>query len=1312
MPSVETHINPVIDSDAGGSPTGPGRNSNSCAKLSVPDRVAQIYYKHGLLCSTYSWGTILLAIIIVLTSCYPLLSLPFPGNEPEEIAVFANIQNNQDKTELFESNQVQQPSTSTSLPGYQYPSRWRTRQPAFYIQQVIIRSTVHPWTSDLGLIDAFRGPLGEIFQIHHEVIGFHSAKSNQTLRDVCVFVEGVAPSARPFQHLLPEFSCLVLSPAKFWLVDQNVFKEDATFLDTIFAYKNTVEVRSSSVAELLFGVPLKDSGLKKYPVKTRSRIITYALTLVLKSHPGGLLDELRSKLHNLYPLYSNSESSDWRRRPIVHIYYPERFNYLELIPLTFVYFILFLYIYFSVRKIELVKSKLGMAFSAVVTVIASLGMSVGLCAWFGLRFTLQGRDVFPYLVVIIGLENILVLTRSVVSTPANLDVKIRVAQGLSREGWNITKNLLTEVTILTVGFFTFVPAIQEFCLFAVVALLSDFILQMLFFATVLSIDILRMELSEIQRQRRQLQPGQQYNHTVMVNSDRMAFVANPGHPHLRPRAHMSMTNTKTTSHGPTAIVAPSYNNTPTSLVKVPRRLKIVHFWARTRFFQRTFMIGVVIWMGIFFYKYVVVEHFSPNPWSSSVNVSYPKACSSNCIPSKETVTSKDDPTPHVDSITNKQGTEASADGDLSRLQHPNVELWRRLSYRHWPDLLALYNFSLAGSSIALLPPIRLSISVHPNRVNDVRNVKDSEYLSQSRWKSLATALDSLDVLDGEDSDFGTAKSGRLTGGGIGEGSREEDAPFVPSSPVEIILTTLFAIPSVAFIFYVTYVMYRCICSRHYAEWRSNWWDNSGVLTQEYYSQIVVESMPLVLDGHRSPVECISADGDVVSSVCLAGQLRFWDVQTGDVIAQLDRSAYFKSFQSSPDRMESSVVNQTDNHLFKFSTCSTAENVELYHGSNQNIQTSSPIPFTSISSPLSSPLSPPSSSSPDANGMLQWNTSRNTHLPVKPSVSPVWCMQCFDGLVALGCANGRIEVWSSSTLKCLYDDGSGVGVAKLKASGEHLLAARLNGVLESFHVDLTNSSASRPRPLYQHRRTESDSENWTSSLPFSESSYPMHQWEAPVTLVRLGWTRAHQQPISMLDCEGGRVVTGSHDHCIKVWKLDTLTAMYSLHGHCGPITALFIDSAFPSASGSGSQDGMLCLWDLSSGTCVYSLQAHDGSVAVLTYTSSYVISLGSDDKLCVWERFQGHLLHTLHMYKSSCCGSMAMLNDRLLVTSRQGSLVVWDVRTGEPIRVVRLGDADNSTFVRHIVVIRDNVICDYGTQLRVVSFPMISTQKME
>lgn len=42
---------------------------------------------------------------------------------------------------------------------------------------------------------------------------------------------------------------------------------------------------------------------------------------------------------------------------------------------------------------------------------------------------LLSREIFPYLVVVIGLENVLVLTKSVVSTPVDLEVKLRIAQG-------------------------------------------------------------------------------------------------------------------------------------------------------------------------------------------------------------------------------------------------------------------------------------------------------------------------------------------------------------------------------------------------------------------------------------------------------------------------------------------------------------------------------------------------------------------------------------------------------------------------------------------------------------------------------------------------------------------------------------------------------------------------------------------------------------------------------------------------------------------------------------------------------------------
>ena len=621
-----------------------------------------------------------------------------------------------------------------------------------------------------------------------------------------------------------------------------------------------------------------------------------------------------------------------------------------------------------------------------------------------------------------------------------------------------------------------------------------------------------MELSEIQRHRWQLQPGQQYTN-IHPAEDRVPFVSNPVHPNLRPRTAVPKTTAK-------PVVAPSPNThvSPAS-VKVPRRIRIVHFWARTRLFQRTFMVGVVIWMGIFFYKYVIVEHFSaPRGWVHPLNASsfgdQPAAPAETQGP-----TGPESTTASSNAGALPGGASAGNEADLlGRLQHPNLELWRRLSYRHWPDLLALYNFSLAGNSIALLPPIRLSIPVHPDRLANIRNNRDGEYLSRLRWKSLATALDSLDVLDGEDSDFGLPAHHHQSG---------EGASYVPTSPMEIVLTTLLAIPSIAFISYVLVVLYRCICSRHYAEWRSSsgWWGNSTTLTQEsrdYYSQIVAESQPMILDGHRSPVECISTDGDVVSSVCLAGKLHIWDIQTGDATAQIDRSAYF----SSP--------------LFQ-----------------QQFQSLPPSPAAVQPGGCSPPVSPYYCS----HDPWKMNGVR------KSNPSPVWCMQCFDGLVALGCANGRIEIWSQhSILRCLYDDGSGMGIAKLKVCGEYLMAARLNGALESFRLELCGQQSG------------------TSRWP------PLRDDAAPIQLVRLNWARAHQQPISVLDAEGGRVVTGSQDHCIKVWRLETLTPLYSLHGHCGPITALFIDSNYPSsAAGSGSQDGMLCMWDLSSGTCVYSLQ---------------------------------------------------------------------------------------------------------------------------
>lgn len=52
-------------------------------------------------------------------------------------------------------------------------------------------------------------------------------------------------------------------------------------------------------------------------------------------------------------------------------------------------------------------------------------------------------------------------------------------------------------------------------------------------------------------------------------------------------------------------------------------------------------------------------------------------------------------------------------------------------------------------------------------------------------------------------------------------------------------------------------------------------------------------------------------------------------------------------------------------------------------------------------------------------------------------------------------------------------------------------------------------------------------------------------------------------------------------------------------------------------------------------------------------------------------------------------------------------MVWDVRTGEPVREVRLGHKDGCIFVKQMLTLRGSVVCDFGRQLKVVRFPSVS-----
>lgn len=176
----------------------------------------------------------------------------------------------------------------------------------------------------------------------------------------------------------------------------------------------------------------------------------------------------------------------------------------------------------------------------------------------------------------------LVVTRSIVSSPQHLDVKVRIAQGLSREGWSITKSLFSEITVLTLGFFLGIldSSIQDFCLLAVMGLLTDFYLQTFFFLTVLSMDINRTKMVDL---------IQKQNLRTLRNP-----ISGPG---------MKITNFPGEGEW---LVAPPF--TPPSCKKPSRRLRLVNFWAAKRVMSRLFIVVMIGWISVIIYQTGMVEN--------------------------------------------------------------------------------------------------------------------------------------------------------------------------------------------------------------------------------------------------------------------------------------------------------------------------------------------------------------------------------------------------------------------------------------------------------------------------------------------------------------------------------------------------------------------------------------------------------------------------------------------------------------------------------------------------------------------------------
>lgn len=165
------------------------------------------------------------------------------------------------------------------------------------------------------------------------------------------------------------------------------------------------------------------------------------------------------------------------------------------------YVIMFAYIAVSLGHLGnkfsrlLIDSKITLGLGGVVIVLASVVSSVGLFGFIGVPATLIIIEVIPFLVLAVGVDNIFILvqTHQRERRMENESIAEHIGRVLGQVGPSMLLTSVSESCCFFLGSLSDMPAVRAFALYAGMALLIDFLLQITCFVSLLAWDTARQE---------------------------------------------------------------------------------------------------------------------------------------------------------------------------------------------------------------------------------------------------------------------------------------------------------------------------------------------------------------------------------------------------------------------------------------------------------------------------------------------------------------------------------------------------------------------------------------------------------------------------------------------------------------------------------------------------------------------------------------------------------------------------------------------------------------------------------------------------
>ncbi|XP_018477401.1 uncharacterized protein LOC108848510 [Raphanus sativus] len=170
----------------------------------------------------------------------------------------------------------------------------------------------------------------------------------------------------------------------------------------------------------------------------------------------------------------------------------------DVITIAISYLVMFAYISLALGDAPrlnsfYITSKVLLGLSGVILVMLSVLGSVGFFSAVGMKSTLIIMEVIPFLVLAVGVDNMCILVHAVKRQEKDLLLERRISNALMEVGPSITLASLAEILAFAVGAYIKMPAVRVFSMFAALAVLLDFILQVTAFVALIVFDFQRTE---------------------------------------------------------------------------------------------------------------------------------------------------------------------------------------------------------------------------------------------------------------------------------------------------------------------------------------------------------------------------------------------------------------------------------------------------------------------------------------------------------------------------------------------------------------------------------------------------------------------------------------------------------------------------------------------------------------------------------------------------------------------------------------------------------------------------------------------------